>query len=134
GHPADTLSFPTRRSSDLGQEGAVEILEAVHAADDLRDRHLLKSTIALAFGDQPVAKLVEGHEAILTPPNRRYQLVEEGLVAGTIEIATHLVVNHVWSLASRPVMSSSERIESGAGSIRSGSGRPGKSRSSRWYG
>src|SRR5699024_1519372 len=105
-----------------GQEGAVEILEAVHAADDVGDGHLLHPAVTLALGAEPLAKLLEREQPVVTAAHGGDQVVDERLVAGALEVLAGLFIHHGRFPTEWSSRSISARIEPGAAAV--GAGAP----------
>src|SRR5688500_15661829 len=83
-----------RRVRLPGQEGTVKVTETIEAADNLTDRHLLHAPVALAFRVEPPSHVVERHEFVRAAIEEREELIEECLLARSLEIGPDLLVNH----------------------------------------
>ena len=78
----------------FGKKAAVEITETVDAADDLIDRHLLHTAVALPFHGDAVAHIGIGEEHIGLATKEADDIVQERLAPGTIVIGAYLIVSH----------------------------------------
>ncbi len=76
-----------------GEEGTVEIAEAIFAADDLLDRHRLNTAIRLPLRGHPLAHFMERDQIVRFPAEVRAQIIEEGAVPRALEIVDGLLIH-----------------------------------------
>ena len=74
---------------------AVEILEAVHAADDLGEWYRLHAAVALALRRHPLAHLVVGNQIPGTPGEDGTQVSQEAVLPSPLEVVTDFALE--WS-------------------------------------
>ena len=75
-----------------GEELPVEVLEAVHAADDLGEAHALHAAVALALRGDALPHLVVGDEIARAAGEDGAQVGEEAVLAGPFEVVPDLVL------------------------------------------
>src|SRR5215217_2383705 len=78
-----------------GEEGAVEVAEAIDAPDYLPDRDRLDAAITLDFGSDAPPHFVVGDQLVRLSPDDGEQLAEERLLARPVEVAVDLFVDHL---------------------------------------
>src|SRR5205823_7997736 len=91
GESCHVNAFPPRLGLSLpGQEAAIEVFVAVHAADYLVNRYRSNSDVCLAFDWQPLSHFLERQQFVGPTHQERTDLVQKDMAAGAGEILLRL--------------------------------------------